>query len=732
MADLPSYNYPAGILIRIDGALYRPVPDSIPDRVHLMCVRTGQPFRCPNEQGFPELPTPDALDQLKIDGRLEEVFPESMLQARRLAAKTDWDRSDCTKLDPQSEKMLVQCELLDDHGVPNGAQAIQLAMPDLWTDQLREQFGEHSNPHTIKRWRSERGSAGQRTCKDMVRMNGKVPRSPWLDDVVEQIKQKHALNCHISAGAVVTHHALAAAEIKAINEGRHHHYPAPEKPYRCFSYDTFRRACIALEGSETLEAKHGHQYLQAKHKGAGKKLTATRILEKVIVDHTELDAFTIVDPDKQWLSQRAWLSVAIDVHSRACLAWVVTYIPPSYWTVYELLRRMLRPKRPPQRLVERFPILKRICGRPTELIVDNALEFRCKSMRDMAGSTGISVRFAPVKKPRYKAIGERALGTIPRLLLDGMAGRTLGVEYSRLAEYDPQAKAEITMIGLEALLNYAIAEYNIAHHCGLDDRQPALVFRNSANAHGIDMMCDLRAAHLEIMEVEENVQVTKSGARVFGLRYHCPRNVPALIDENIRFEPRRQARDTASITTKIKFDPSNIWKIHVWNRQRRTYLELQCEEESYSDGMPLSFHRELVERAAEEGRAFCSEEDRLEFRAIRIAALKNLTPKAKARERAALARLYEHPRIRQITKNLVSVDFDVAESVTADEFITHDVASLTSFDAEVLATTPPSRRHFANSKPRDRRSDAESNRASKDTKRLRPRRSRAAGGEYGA
>lgn len=732
MTSLPPYNYPAGTLFRIDGALYRPIPDSIPDRVHLMCVRTGQPFRCPNEQGIPELPTPDALDQLKIEGRLTEEYPDSMIKARRIAAKTEWDRSDCTKLDPGSEKMLAQCELLDDHGVPNGTKAIQIALPDLWTDQHRERFGEYSNPHTIKRWRRERGSTGQRTCKDMVRMTGKVLRSPWLDDVVEQIKQKHALNCHISAGAIITHHGLAAAEIKAVNDGHHPHYPAPEKPYRCFSYDTFRRACIALEGSETLEARHGRQYVEAKLKGAGRKLTASRILEKVIVDHTELDAFTIIDPEKQWLSQRAWLTVAIDVHSRGCLAWVLTFVPPSYWTVYELLRRMLRPKRPPKALADRFPILKRMCGRPAELIVDNALEFRCKSMRDMAGSTGIGVRFAPVKKPRYKAIGERALGTIPRLLLDGMTGRTWGVEYSRLAEYDPQEKAEITMIGLEALLNWAIAEYNVAHHDGIGDRQPALVFRNSANAHGIDVMCDLRAAHLEIMEVEENVQLTKSGARVFGLRYHCPRNVPVLLEENLRFEPRRQARDTASITTKVKFDPSNISKVYVWNRHRRTYLELQCEEEAYSDGMPLSFHRELVESAKEEGRAFCSEEERLEFRAIRIAALKNLTPKAKARERAALARLYEHPRIRQITGNLVSVDFDVAESATADEFITHDVASQTSFDAEVLATTPPVRRRSDASNRRDRRGDTEANRPSKETTRVRSRRSRAAGGEYGA
>lgn len=563
-------------------------------------------------------------------------------------------------------------------------------------------------------------------------MNGKVPRSPWLDDVVEQIKQKHALCFAVAGDTRKSHYALACREIDSVNEGLHPDYPAPTQPYTPFSYDTFCRACNQLKGSETLAARHGNEYVEAKLKGSGKKLTASRILEKVIVDHTELDGFTIIDPEKGWLSQRVWLTVAIDVHSRACIAWVITVIPPSYWTVYELLRRMLLPKRPPTKLVARFPILKRLCGRPSELIVDNAMEFRCKSMRDMAGSTGIAVRFAPRKKPRYKAIGERALGTIPRLLLDGMPGRTRGVEYSRLAGYDPQAKAEVTLTALEAHLNWAVAEYNLSHHAGIDDRQPALVFRNSANVHGIDVLCDVRAAHLEIMEVEENVQITKSGARIFGLRYHCFRNVPALIDENLRWEARRQARETASITTKIKYDPSNIAIIQVWNRTRRAYVELKCEEESYADGMPLAFHRDLVDQATAEGRAFCSEEERLQFRAIRIAALKSITPKAKAHERAALARLYEHPRIRQITGNLVSLDFDVAQSVDADEFISHDLASKTSFDAEVLAIAAPPARHGTEKKPRDRRSPPAGRQPDPRSVHRKTRRSRSADGEEAA
>ncbi|URD61086.1 transposase family protein [Sphingomonas sp. KRR8] len=732
MSQLPHYNYPANTLLEIDGAQYHPQPSPVPGRLHLIHVITGQPFLCPDHDGTISYPTPEALDELKIQGRLREIYPEPLLNAQKIAAKTEWDHSDCLALDPGSEKMLVQCELLDENNVPNGIKAMQIALPHLWTDELRQKYGEHDNIHNIRRWRSERGVKGRRTCKDMVRMNGKVPRAPWLNDVVEQIKQKHAMRCAATEGSFIDHLALASAELTLVNNGHHPFYPAPDTPYRCFSYATFRRACRKIIGSEIDEARHGPDYVEAKHKGAGKKLTANRILQRVIIDHTELDCFIVSDEAKPWCAERAWLTLAIDVHSRACLAALVTLLPPSYWTVFEIVRRMLLPKRPPSRLVERFPILRRLCGRPTEIIVDNGVEFRCKSMRDFARSTGISIRHAPIKKPRYKAIGERAFGTIPVWLLEGLPGHTKSIQYNRIAKNEPQAKAEVTLLGLEARANWTTGEYNVAPHEGIDNRPPALMFQNSANAHGIDVMCDIRAAMINIMEVEENVRITNSGARIFGLRYHSVRNVPTLLNDNLRFEPRRKKDDAVGITTKVKFDPSNIATVHAWNRHTRTYVTLECEDASYSDGMPLAFHQSLMERAAAEGRAFCSEDERLEFRAVRIAAIKDVAPKAKAREKAELARLYEHPRIRQLTGNIVSVDFDVAEAVPTDGFITHDQASQTAFDVEVMTGAPPRHRRTPAKGRSDRRSLPDTASKGDAAPIKRNKRSRAAGGEYAA
>lgn len=460
-------------------------------------------------------------------------------------------------------------------------------------------------------------------------------------------------------------------------------------------------------------------------RGAGKPLTASRILEKVIIDHTPLDAFVIVDLERDVVASKPWLTLATDVHSRAVLAWVISFRPPSYWTVCETLRRMGLPKRPPARDAERYPILKRICGKPAELILDNASEFTSHNLEDAAKCGGFAVRFCPVKQPTYRAIGERAFRTIPPMMLENLHGATKPIKEARLDGRDPQDRAVATMNELEALANMAIAEYHTAPHEGIKDLQPALVFQKSANKNGIDVMTDFHRFHIEVMETLQNVKVTKSGVRIFnGLHFQHAYNVPTLIDNCLRFEPRRQKRTDATIHTKIKFDPGNIAKIYAWDKTELRYLELHCADETYADGMPLWFHEELVDIAKRESTAppkataqprtknrkkkvegylspidpetgeevapkgFNTEAERLEARARRIEAVRAIAPRARARERLTLARLYEIPRLRQITGNIVSLGTDFSEAVTTDDFIAHDVASLTALDLEIQSPRP--------------------------------------------
>lgn len=754
--NLPKYNYPVGTIIAIDGRPHKAPTYPIPGRLMLMDCHTGQPFLVPDGKGGTAMPTDDDYDRLIIDGRVEVTFPENVVASRMLAASAELDMSDLEAIDPGLRKTIAQVDVLDRNGVKNGVKAIKAGQKKYWTAELREKYGEPDNPHTVKRWRSERGRPGARLPKQLVRLSGKVPRRPYVSDVVEEILQKHALDTVQTKRPMSAGYALAASEIRQVNLTGSPLYDKPGQPYAIPAYDSFRRRCVALRGSETVAVRDGRDMVESTMRGGGQPLTAARILEKVIIDHTPLSAFLVVDEERDIVAGRPWLTFAIDVHSRALVSWVITFCPPSYSTVCEVLRRMNLPKRPPPAEALRYPILKRINGKPGEVILDNASEFTCHGIEDAAKSAGFSVRWCPLAAPRYRAIVERVNGTVERKMLEHLPGAAGTVAENRRSKYDGQEYAAVTIHEIEALGNKAIAEVHTEINEGIGC-QPALKWQRSANKHGIDVMGDHRRFRLDTYDVQQNVRVTKSGARVFnGLRYFCHSGVPRLIDNNLRFEPRRQAKVDASVVTKIKFDPQNIAVIHAWDKTTRSYVELKCQDETYADGMPLWLHRELVRLARGEATAepeaaarprpkrtaqaadgdippptlrrlseidqdevapkgFNTEAERLEARARRIAAVRNIAPGAKHRERLTLARLYEIPRLRQITGNIVHLDTDYAKSASIDDFISHDSASLTGLDAEILAPRSEPRR-----KPRTGRLDREARTDSRDAGKAKP------------
>jgi len=726
------YNYPVGTIIGIDGRPHKAPTYPIPGRMMLMDCHTGQPFLVPDGHGGTAMPTDDDFDRLILEDRIEVAFPENVVASRLLAATAEFDMSDLEEIDPGLPKTLAQVGVLDSNGVPNGVKAIAKGLEDYWTDELRAEFGDPDNPHTIKRWRSERGKPGARLPKLMVRLSGKVPRAPYLDDVAEEIKQKHALDTENTKRPMTSGYALAANELREVNLGMSTLYPKPDEPYPIFSYDTFRRACIGVRGSETVAARDGKKKMESTMRGGGQPLTAGRILEKVIIDHTPLSAFLVIDIERDIVCGKPWLTFAIDVHSRAIVSWMITFRPPSYSTVCEVLRRMNLPKRPPPVDAERYPVLKRICGKPTEIILDNATEFTSRGLEDAAKSAGFSVRFCPIGAPRYRAIGESVNGTAERKMLEHLPGAAGTIEENRRSGHDGEEYASVTINEIEALANKAIAEL----HTEINESigcQPALKWQKSANKHGIDVMGDTRRFRLDTLDVQLNVRITKSGARMFnGLRYYCHSGVPRLIDNNLRFEPRRQAKLDASVVTKVKFDPENIAVVHAWDKTTKSYVELKCQDETYADGMPLWFHRALVKLARKEATAepeatakprrkrlaqaadgdipppelrrlseidpdeiapkgFNTEAERLEARARRIAAVRNIAPGAKHRQRKLLAQLYEIPRLRQIVGNIVHLDTDYAKAVSIDDFISHDSASMTALDTELLGPRPEPR-----------------------------------------
>jgi putative transposase len=699
---MPINRFEPGAIVEIDDVDYYPQAPMGGRHVFLNPL-TGAFFTCPDAQGVVGMPTDDQFTQLLAEGRAKVKAPRSVDRVRLLNDVAQWAMDQAFELDPAAAKRLAQVTMLDDAGVPNGEKAISRHMEKHWTQELLDKHGPHSPPRTIRYWRRTRGRPGARRAGQMVSMRGRAPRASRSGDVPSEIEWKHALEHQRTAAKPRDTYAAYVAEMQAVNEGRHPVYARPDKPYRRVSKETMRRRCNALECSATVRSKKGEQAVEQDWSGGGRSLVADFAMHMVIIDHSRLDVFA-VDDEFELVLGRAWLTVAICVKTRAIVAYLITFIDPCVWTVGEILRRMALPKRPPDEYARRYPILVNLRGKPTEIIVDNAVEFRSHTLEAAARSAGFNVRFCPIKRPRYRAVCERAIGTINRMICEMLPGRTLPIAEARRLSYDAEEHACILMHELEAVANHVVAEYNTSPHADLGERQPALVFEKDANRYGINNFADLDAFRIDTMAVQQDAQLTPSGIKAFGsLRYHDIRAVRELLDDLVPLEARRKRRDDATATVDFRYDPMDIRHIHVWNRKTRKYVRLTCSDERYSDGMPIWFHDQIRKAAKAEGAAFNTEEERCAARARRIQAIKDINPEDKIRARKAVADLYEVPRLRQITGNIVHLHAEHSEPVTLDNFLGNDRAAPTSLDHEILSIRPDVQKRERRSQLRERR-----------------------------
>jgi len=646
---------------------------------------TGMPFVHKDKDGVVGLLTDEGYDDLLEAGRLEIVSAQSQDRIRLLNDASAMTVAQACELDPYVSKMWVQIQILDDANCKDGDKAIGncLDRDGKWTPEHQAEWGDHDNPRVIRAWRSTRGTMGNRHPKQLVRLRGRLARSMW-NDVETELQWKHAITAHATDAENKSAWSLYRDEVELVNDGRHPVHPRPSVRYRIIGERTFRRRVDSLRIDETDRARKGKAALEQDWRGGGRPLTADHVMQSVIIDHTPLDLF-VVDDEREMVLGRPWLTIAVDVRTRAVVAHLITFVEPSVATVGMILRRMAMPKRPPAFMAKRWPVLRRLRGRPDRIIVDNAVEFRSLMLEAAARGLGLTIRYCPVKKPRYRAIVERAIGTMLRIICREMPGRALPPADVKRLEYDGEASAVVIMDELEAVANLGIAEYNIDPHEGIRNRAPAEYFQSEAARTGVMNFRDLKRFHIETMDVSDPVQLDAAGITQWHLRWHHLTRVPDLLNDLVPSQPKRSLRQDATATVTFRHDPLDLSAIWVWNRVSQEYVELRCADEEYARGMPLSFHLDLIAKANKTKEGFSTEAERMAVRSRRIAAIRSISPDAKARSRREVARLLEIPRLRAITGNIVDVELRTSHPEDMEGLIACDPASYTALDMEILS-----------------------------------------------
>ncbi|MCW6509867.1 hypothetical protein [Lichenifustis flavocetrariae] len=474
---------------------------------------------------------------------------------------------------------------------------------------VRKGFTWEPSAGTLRRAINERGESGSRPVKVMERRTGRVPRAPRHGILAGEIMRRTVAWFYAARPRTVTDaHARLVTFTDRVNRfGRRAFLAWAEVtlPHR----ETTRLRIRAGECYDTLAAKFGP--IEAKKLlGTGPGLSADKILEVVLIDSTIGDAW-IFDAERSLPLGRPTITVAIDVYSRMVLAIVVTWEPPSLYTIGQALYQTCRPKHDWR---EHFPNLTRdydAWGKPGTIIVDNAWEQVGVSFQDACEDATISVDWAPVANPEYKAIVERFFGTLNTLVNHRCRG---GVPFPphlmQKLKINPAKEAIVELEDYKALLHQAVVEtYQTEVHTTLG-KAPALAWRQSKAVHGRAFIDDLSQVRTMVGALAR-AKLRRDGVRVRGHRFHDQDATTRLLDDLAHHTPMRQRpKGGATAAIKVKYDPADCSFIDVWNPVAKNYERLPNVDRRFATGLSFRNADVIREWAQAENKAFLSDEEK--------------------------------------------------------------------------------------------------------------------------
>ncbi len=360
------------------------------------------------------------------------------------------------------------------------------------------------------------------------------------------------------------------------------------------SQGTLQRRIAKLDTVKGMAAREGPDAARALQAAGGETPAAGVVLALVQIDHTVVDV-TVVDERHRLPIGRPYVTVAIDVFSRCIVGLVVTLEAPSALSVGLCLAHMVTDKRA---WLERLGVELEaeagwpMSGKPAELYLDNAAEFKSEALRRGCQQHGITLRYRPLGQPHYGGIIERVIGTMMQMVHE-LPGTTFSNPQQR-GSYDSQATAVLTVRELERWLALAVASYHGQVHATLGCT-PAGRWAEGVAAAGSPATVTSEVAFLVDFLPVLRRTLTRTGFVVDHVGYFCDALKPwiAQRDRLDRFVLRR--------------DPRDISRIWVLDPAGETYLAVPYRTLSHP---PISVweQRAAVARLRELGRAQVDED----------------------------------------------------------------------------------------------------------------------------
>jgi putative transposase len=345
------------------------------------------------------------------------------------------------------------------------------------------------------------------------------------------------------------------------------------------------RRIAKLDPMEQTRRREGPDAARVLRSAGGQPPPVTVVLEQVQIDHTVVDII-VVDEQHRRPIGRPYVTAAIDVFSRGLAGLVVTLEAPSALSVGLCLGHMVTDKRA---WLERLEVEAAwpMSGKPQQLYLDNAAEFKSEALRRGCEQHGIKLNYRPPGQPHYGGIVERVIGTMMAMVHE-LPGTTFSNPAQRGA-YDSDKQAALTLHELQRWLALAVASYHGQVH-GTTWQTPAARWAEGITASGVPATVTNESAFLVDFLPVIRRTLTRTGFVIDHVHYFADALKPWI------------ARRANLARFVIRRDPRDLSRIWVLDPDGASYLEVPYRTLSHP---PVSIweHRAALERLRAEGRA---------------------------------------------------------------------------------------------------------------------------------
>ena len=307
-------------------------------------------------------------------------------------------------------------------------------------------------------------------------------------------------------------------------------------------------------------ARWGQRIADQRNRPSRRQRLATRILERVEVDHSLLKV--VVGTEAGPLGQ-PWLTVLIDYYSRMITGFCLGFEPPSYAVIMEAIRQAILPK---TALTERFPRIRGTwpCyGIPQRIVCDRGADLTSKDLEQAAFHLGIELDFMPPRSPHLKGTVESFFDNLNDQLLSTLPGRTFR-SWEKRADYQPDDgpllpyETLLEIIHLHLVDVYAQEKHPVLAHSRWE------VWQESAS----EFPPALPASPDELV-----VLLAKTTERSLSSRGIELRGMFYMSDDVMALRAQLAAQNLSTDRLTIRYNPWDLGAIWVLNPQDRRYIK---------------------------------------------------------------------------------------------------------------------------------------------------------------